>query len=70
MAPEDVEKILRKYKNKIEGDLQDYESKPVDYSQQYVKFKEEMSPEVSRYERWAKSLGDIIKLKISEKDSK
>ena len=41
----------------------------VDYTQEYVKFKKEMSPEISRYERWAKSLGNIIKLKISEKDS-
>lgn len=69
MAPEDVEGIIRKHVRRIEGQLQTSENKKVDYSQEYRKFKEEMSPEVSRYERWAKSLGNIIKLKISEKDS-
>ena len=54
--PEDVGEILRKYGSKIEGKLQISENKKVDYSQEYVRFKEEMSPEISRYERWAKSL--------------
>ncbi len=69
MTPENVEEILRKYSNKIESQISTSVNKKVDYSQEYRKFKEEMSPEVSRYERWAKSLGNIIKLKISEKDS-
>ena len=70
MAPEDVEGILRKYGSKIEGQLQtSFSNKKSDYSQAYLKFKEEMSPEVSRYERWAKSLGNVIRLKVSEKDS-
>lgn len=72
MAPEnsrDVEEILRKYSSKIESQISTSENKKVDYSQEYRKFKEEMSPEVSGYERWAKSLGNIIKLKVSEKDS-
>lgn len=70
MAPEDVEGILRKYGSKIESQLKTpFGNRTSDYSQAYLKFKEEMSPEVSRYERWAKSLGNIIKLKVSEKDS-
>ena len=71
MPPEDVEDILRKYSGKIESQISGSGSviKKTDYSQSYLKFKEEMSPEVSRYERWAKSLGNVIKLKISEKDS-
>ena len=70
MAPEDVEGILRKHGSKIEGQLQtSFSNKKSDYSQAYLKFKEEMSPEVSRYERWAKSLGNVIRLKVSEKDS-
>lgn len=66
---EDVEEILRKYQGKIESQLQTSGNKKTDYSQEYRKFKEEMSPEVSRYERWAKSLGNVIRLKVSEKDS-
>ena len=42
-----------------------FKNKKIDYSQEYRKFKDEMSPEISRYERWAKSLGDIIKLKVT-----
>jgi len=33
-----------------------------------MKFKDEMAPEFSRYERWCHSLGNIIRLKVSEKD--
>ena len=70
MAPEDVEGILRKYGGKIESQLKTTSlNRKSDYSQSYLKFKEEMSPEISRYERWAKSLGNVIKLKASEKDS-
>ena len=70
MVNEDVEEILRKYGSKIESQIKTSSANEgLDYSQAYIKFKEEMSPEVSRYERWAKSLGNVIKLKVSEKDS-
>lgn len=69
VSPEDVNEILRKYGSKIEGKLQISENKKTDYSQEYVRFKEEMSPEISRYERWAKSLGNVIRLKVAEKDA-
>jgi len=71
MAPEDINDILRKYGRKIDSQLgsSGFSKKRSDYSQAYLKFKDEMSPEVSRYERWAKSLGNVIKLKVSEKDS-
>ena len=68
-SEKDTEEILKKYKRKIEGQISSFETKKIDYSQEYRKFKDEMSPEISRYERWAKSLGNVIKLKISEKDS-
>ena len=70
MAPaEDVDEIIRRYSSKIEKQIQGSETKKVNYSQEYIKFKEEMSPEVSRYERWAKSLGNVIRLKVPEKDA-
>jgi len=67
----DVDEILRKYKSKIESQMRgfDTQNRKTDFSQEYLRFKEEMSPEISRFERWCKSLGNIIKLKISEKDS-
>ena len=65
----DVKDILRKYGRKIENrinssDINIKES----YSREYLKFKEEMAPELTKYERWCKSLGSLIKLNISDKD--
>jgi len=68
-SEKDTEEIIKKYRSRIEGQIKTFENKKIDYSQEYRKFKDEMSPEVSKYERWAKSLGNVIKLKISEKDS-
>jgi len=56
-----VDDILRKHSARIEGQIaQD--------SMDYLRFKQERTPELSRYEKWCKSLGSIIKLKIAEKD--
>ena len=63
-----VEDILRKYRKKIEGQINVSDSTEKGYSREYVKFKEEMAPELNRYERWARSLGSIIKLNVSKKD--
>ncbi len=59
-----TDEILRKYSRKIE---EQFDSVP-EFSQEYIQFKSEMIPEISRYERWVKSLGNVIKLKVAEKD--
>lgn len=59
--------ILKKYGSKIEEQMQNYESEDY-FSQDYLKFKGEMLPEMSRYKRWAEAFGSIIKLKVSAKD--
>jgi len=64
----DVRDILRKHGGRIERQISTSEIKSVNYSKAYVKFKQEMAPEISRYERFCKSLGRIIRLKASEKD--
>lgn len=69
MPPEKVDDILRKYGSKIESRFSTVENGKTDYSQEYVKFKDEMSPEISRFEGLCRSLGSIIKLKISEVDA-
>lgn len=63
-----TKEILEKYGRKIEESLS--YSAPVQkkFSQEYLRFKADMSPEISRYERWAKTLGSIISIKVSEKD--
>ena len=64
----DIKDILKEYGSKIESRIATTGTKKVNYSQEYLKFKQEMVPQISRYEKWCKSVGSIIKLKISEKD--
>jgi len=64
-----IDDILKKHAARIEQSIkttQDIEK--VNYSQSYSKFKEELAPELTRYEKWCRSLGGIIKLKISQKE--
>ncbi len=71
MVPEKnprVEEILRKHAARIEQNMKTTEVENVNFSQSYTKFKEEMSPELSRYEKWCNSFGNIVKLKVSKKD--
>jgi len=69
--------ILKKYGSKIESQMKGYNGasqspgKPAGkgkFSQSYEKFKGSMLPEFSRYERWCKSLGNMFKIKVAEKD--
>ena len=62
-----VDDILKKHSARIENQIK---SSVVGKSNEYLKFREEMIPEFSRYEKWCHSLGNLIKLKVSEKDSK
>jgi len=62
-----AEDIIKKYTKKIEKEIS---SSPKSYeSKEYTQFKQEMVPEVTRYERWAKSLGNAFKVKLSEKEN-
>jgi len=58
--------ILEKYGRKLESQLNVGTKK--NYSGEYQRFREEMIPELTRYERWAKSLGNVIKIRVAEKD--
>ncbi|MCF7910126.1 hypothetical protein K9L16_00445 [Candidatus Pacearchaeota archaeon] len=61
--------ILQRYGQRIEQQIGTSSQKQASsYSRDYVKFKDEMSPEFSRYEKWCYTLGKIFKLKISKKD--
>src|SRR3989344_8464573 len=55
--------ILDKYSKKIEASLDSPRS-----SQEYRQLKQEMIPTQSKYEHWAKALGNIIKINVAEKD--
>lgn len=70
VSERDVKDILREYGNKLDSQINTTSVKSGNYSQEYTKFKEEMAPEISRYERWCKSLGSVVRLNVAEKDSK
>ena len=66
-----VDDILKEYGSKIESRMTIFNSNSqgkTDYSQSYMKLKAEMAPEISRYERWCKSLGNLVRLKVSAAD--
>ena len=68
-----TEDILKKYGKKIEKQITDSPQSPnfqKTSSREYVKFKQEMLPESTKYKRWADTLGNIVRIKISEKDKK
>ena len=61
-----ADEILKKYSAKIESELGP--SSTTRMSSDYEKFKEEMVPKLTRYERWAKSLGNVVSIRVAEKD--
>ena len=61
----DAKDILKKYSAKIESQL---DSSRAEVSSEYSQFKEDMIHENTLYERWAKTLGNLVSIKISEKD--
>jgi Flp pilus assembly protein TadB len=64
-----VDEVLKKYGSKLEGQIKTTELGAVKDSKSYLKFKEERERELTGYERWCKTLGSAIKLKVSQKDS-
>ncbi len=62
-----TKEILEKYSKKLESEITNSEETPTS-SQDYSHFKKDMINELSRYERWCQSLGNILKVKVSEKD--
>jgi hypothetical protein len=67
----DVDDIMKKYGRKIDSQINTNNlPSNSDFSREYKEFKSDMMPMLSRYERACKSIGNIISMKISEKDSK
>lgn len=68
----DVDEVLRKYSRKIEEQISSYETRGVNeqaVSREYDEFKSEMMPELSRYEKLARGIGNIVRIGISSKDA-
>jgi len=65
----EIDEIYKKYSGKIEQELNLDDATIQDVSRDYLEFKKEMMPDISRYERWCQSLGNIIKIKLAVKDN-
>ncbi|MDO8623577.1 MAG: hypothetical protein Q7R52_04995 [archaeon] len=64
----DIKDIFKKYGVKIDEQISSTNLSKINFSQEYLTFKQEMAPELSRYEKWCKSLGNVIKINLSPKD--
>ncbi len=65
----DVKEVLAKYSSKISSEINSDVSQDVSgISNDYQKFKQDLLPEFSKYEKWVKSFGKIISIKVSNKD--
>ncbi|MCK5624544.1 hypothetical protein KAI04_01760 [Candidatus Pacearchaeota archaeon] len=63
-----VDEILKKHTARIETQIKTKKVDNLNYSKEYTKFKGEMAPDLSKYEKWCHTLGSFIRLKVSEKD--
>ncbi len=65
-----VDEVLKKYSAKLEEQNEEGSNARLggNASKEYLRFKAEMMPDLSRYERWCKSVGGMLKIKIAEKD--
>jgi hypothetical protein len=62
-----IDDILRKYGGKISKQIGNEEYKVSDVSREYTQFKQDMMPALSRYEKLAKSFGNVMKVQVSDK---
>jgi len=67
MAKKSVDDILKKYGSKIESQIMTDE---IADSKEYISFRQESMPDLSKFERVCKNIGKSLKIKASEKDSK
>jgi hypothetical protein len=63
-----IDEIAKKYGAQIEKSFRTEQHEGNDYSREYMKFKSELSPELSSYESLCKKLGSLFKLHLTEQD--
>jgi len=68
MVRKSVKDVLKKYEGKISRQINSVE-KVGDISKEYSQFKADMMPQLSRYERLGHSFGNLLKVRLSAKDS-
>ncbi len=69
---DDIKRIIEKYERKLGSqiavDNSQYASSD-EISREYSKFKDDMIPQISRYERMCKSVGNAIKINVKQSDA-
>jgi hypothetical protein len=66
-----VDDILKKYSGRIKKEMNNADFDNLNdetISRDYLDFKKDLMPELSRYEKWAGSLGSFIRIKAAKKD--
>jgi len=63
-----IDEIFKKYGKKLEGEITNYNLNINKVSEDYLRFKRDMMPSLTRYEKFCQSLGTILKIKIAKKD--
>ncbi|MFH1710883.1 MAG: hypothetical protein ABH840_01065 [Nanoarchaeota archaeon] len=64
----DANEILKKYGKKLDNEIATEKIESGNYSREFAQFKEDMMPNLTRYEKWCKGLGNILALKLAKKD--
>jgi len=73
---EETKKIIEKYERKLGERIEMDQSRPMNVAgnndggmtKEYSQFKQDMIPQIGKYEKWCKSLGNFITIKVSPKD--
>lgn len=68
MVNPNVDDILKKYGAKIDSQVRSYKPTTTNFSKSYNDFKASRIHQPNSYEKWCKSLGKSVKMKLSEKD--
>lgn len=63
-----IDDILKKYGGKISSQISE-DQKVGDISKEYIQFKKDMMPILSRFEKLSKSFGSLLGVRLSQKDN-
>ncbi len=69
----EVDEVINKYSKKIESQISSFNEKKTDLgsvSKEYDQFKQDMMPEISRWEGFTEFFGNIVKFKLSMESQK
>jgi len=64
----DADEILKKYERKIENEIATDKAEIGNFSREFKQFKEDMMPNLTRYEKYCHGIGNILALKLAQKD--